>query len=117
MTVGDLGYSDFYYPIREEIVPRRNITIHFANESITLPDMKHADIATHVKAPYYPITAQMMLTILMIMLSVLIFNLLLGLAVSDVQVFDFLISNKTKKHNTLYANIYLLMLVLIISFF
>ena len=85
MMIGDIGYDDLYYPFREEIAPK-NFTIVGTNGTVLSLHMDGADITTHVKAQYYPVTAQIMVTLLIFLLSIVIINLLQGLAVSDVQV-------------------------------
>ena len=79
MMTGDIAYDSLYYPIREEI------TIQHPNR--TFSNVDGADISTFPKSQYFPMTAQMMVALLILLLSIVILNLLLGIAVSDVQVY------------------------------
>ena len=72
--IGDVGYNDLYYPFRESLTKVSNHSGYYAI------------VNTHVKPQYFPITAQLMTSLLLILLSTVMINLLLGLAVADVQV-------------------------------
>ena len=54
---------------------------------MTVPKAGAILIDTQVKAQYYPVTAQLILTLLLLDLTIVLNNLLFGLAVTDVQVF------------------------------
>ena len=74
MMLGELEYEDIYYPERNTI----NLTI--TNNTVV------GEIQDGVKAQYFPFTAHMVLLTFIIFVSIIVMNLLFGLAVSDVQV-------------------------------
>ena len=82
MMTGELEYNDLYYPQRDHI--ELNIT-HGEGEN-----QGHSYgvgiIEDDDKPQYFPITAHAILAIFIVIVSIVIMNLLFGMAVSDVQV-------------------------------
>lgn len=74
MMLGELEYEDIYFPQRNTI----NLTI--INNTVI------GDIQDDVKAQFFPFTAHAVLLTFVIFVSIVVMNLLFGLAVSDVQV-------------------------------
>ena len=74
MMLGELEYEDIYYP------PRDTINLAIINNTIV------GDIEDGVKTIYFPFTAHIALLIFVIFVSIILMNLLFGLAVADVQV-------------------------------
>ena len=87
MMTGEIDYANLYYPTREEITLKRNKSVFHPNDTLLFSNLDGADISTFPKSQYFPITAQMMVALLVLLLSIVIINLLLGIAVQDVQVF------------------------------
>ena len=85
---GEIEFDNLFFPVRGEITPKRNITFELSGKNITLPDLKDADINTFSKAQYFPGTAHLIAMLAIILCSVVIMNLILGIAVSDVQVYE-----------------------------
>ena len=74
MMLGELEYEDIYYPEKNTI----NLTI--SNNTVI------GDIEQGVKEQFFPFTAHVVLLIFIIFVSIIVMNLLFGLAVADVQV-------------------------------
>lgn len=74
MMLGELEYEDIYYPEKNTI----NLTI--TNNTVI------GDIEQGVKEQFFPFTAHVVLLIFIIFVSIIVMNLLFGLAVADVQV-------------------------------
>ena len=72
--LGELEYEDIYYPQKDTI----NLTIH--NNTIS------GVIEDGFKIQYFPFTAHVVLLTFIIFVSIIVMNLLFGLAVTDVQV-------------------------------
>merc|ERR1719510_771157 len=73
MMLGELEYEDIYYPQKNTI----NLTIH--NNTI------YGVIEDGFKTQYFPFTAHVVLLTFIIFVSIIVMNLLFGLAVTDVQ--------------------------------
>eukprot|EP00095_Tigriopus_kingsejongensis_P001890 maker-scaffold287_size221780-snap-gene-0.24 protein:Tk01890 transcript:maker-scaffold287_size221780-snap-gene-0.24-mRNA-1 annotation:"transient receptor potential channel pyrexia" len=79
MMTGEIEYNDLYYPQRDTIV--LNITqSNDSTQSQGIGYIDDEDIPQH-----FPITAHAILTTFIIIVSIVIMNLLFGMAVSDVQ--------------------------------
>ena len=74
MMLGELEYEDIYLP------PRNTINLTIVNNTVI------GDIEDGVKATFFPFTAHAALLIFVIFVSIILMNLLFGLAVADVQV-------------------------------
>ena len=74
---GEIEYDKLIFPVREEV-----------QEKTTNQTDSISDIATIWKAQYFPITAHIIAFFGIILVSIVIFNLILGIAVSDVQVIE-----------------------------
>ena len=72
MMTGEINFDDLFFPVREEITPKRNITFTISGENITLPDLKDADINTFAKAQYYPGTSHLIGVLSILPASVLL---------------------------------------------
>ena len=72
--LGELEYEDIYYPQKDTI----NLTIH--NNTIS------GVIEDGFKIQYFAFTAHVVLLTFIIFVSIIVMNLLFGLAVTDVQV-------------------------------
>ena len=86
---GEIEYDKLFFPIREEITPRDKLAL--LNSTVEIPNLNASDISSFSKAQYFPITAHVIAFFAIILVSVVIFNLMLGIAVSDVQVTETLI--------------------------
>ena len=86
MMTGEIGFDDLFFPTRAEITPKGNITFTISGQNITLPNLQDADINTFSKAQYYPGTSHFIGVLSILFCSIVIMNLILGIAVSDVQV-------------------------------
>ena len=75
MMIGDIGYKDLY-PSTEKLALVRNGSIVNGDVYIKSAAMEQ----------YYPITAQIMFAVLLLLLSIVMINLLTGFAVDDVGV-------------------------------
>ena len=84
MMLGELEYEDIYYPQKDTI----NLTIH--NNTIS------GVIEDGFKTQYFPFTAHVVLLTFIIFVSIIVMNLLFGLAVTDVQVKSKLILHLNK---------------------
>ena len=74
MMLEELEYEDLYYPQRHTI----NLTI--TNNTVV------GEIGDDVKTQHFPFTAHLIVLIFIIFVSLIVMNLLFGLAVTDVQV-------------------------------
>ena len=72
--LGELEYEDLYYPERNIIKANINGT------TIT------GEIVEGVKHQYFPFTAHVIVLLFVVFISIIVMNLLFGLAVTDVQV-------------------------------
>lgn len=79
MMTGELEYNDLYYPQRDHI--ELNITDGGQGQSFARGVIEDDD-----KPQYFPFTAHAVLTAFIVIVSIVIMNLLFGMAVSDVQV-------------------------------
>ena len=87
MMTGEIEYDNLFFPVREEISPRRMITfVDFNGNNLTIANLSDADISTFSKAQYFPLTAHIIGFLAIVVCSIVIFNLMLGIAVSDIQV-------------------------------
>ena len=89
MMTGEIGYDNLFFPVRGEITPKGHISIPGVDGTIVIPDLTDADLSTFPKAQYFPITAHLIGLLAIFLVSIVIFNLVLGIAVSDVQVSRF----------------------------
>ena len=71
MMMGEIEYNDLYYPDKT---------------FITFTNATHAVEDSDPEINFFPMTAHMVLTIFILIVSIVIMNLLFGMAVSDVQV-------------------------------
>ena len=84
---GEIEYDNLFFPVRNEITPRGYISFtDFKGRNITIPNLTDADLTTFSKAQYFPFTAHLIGFCTIIFLPIVIFNLMLGIAVSDIQV-------------------------------
>ena len=74
MMLGELEYDDLYYPENHTI----NLNINGSVANGTLEE--------HVISQYFPFTAHLLVTFFILLVSIVIMNLLFGLAVTDIQV-------------------------------
>ena len=79
MMIGELEYDDLMYSETQKIV-LDNDSNGGNNSTIT------ADVVSEVQSQYYPFSAHVLVLLFIILFSIIIMNLLFGLAVSDVQV-------------------------------
>ena len=89
MMTGEIEFDNLIFPVREEVIPR--------HQTDTI-----SDIASFSKAQYFPITAHIIAFFGIILVSIVIFNLILGIAVSDVQVIETLLIRLTKLFSLQY---------------
>ena len=84
---GEIEYDNLFFPVRDEIAPKYYMT--FKDKfgiNVTIPNLAGADLNTFSKAQYFPITSHIIGFLAILLVSIVIFNLILGIAVSDVQV-------------------------------
>ena len=84
---GEIEYDNLFFPVRDEIAPKNYLT--FKDKlgiNVTIPNLTGADLTTFAKAQYFPITSHIIGFLAILLVSIVIFNLILGIAVSDVQV-------------------------------
>jgi hypothetical protein len=74
MMLGELEYDDLYYPQDQTI----NLTINGSFASGTIDQ--------ETKSQFFPFTAHILVTVFVLLVSIIIMNLLFGLAVTDIQV-------------------------------
>ena len=87
MMTGEIEYDNLFFPVREEITPRGSITFtDFRGKNITISNLTNADVSTFSKAQYLPLTAHVIGFFAIIVCPIVIFNLMLGIAVSNIQV-------------------------------
>jgi ABC-type multidrug transport system fused ATPase/permease subunit len=82
MMTGEIEYNDLYYPQKQII---NFTTTNKGNES---DGFLHGvgDIQEVTEPQFFPVTAHAILTVFILIVSIVIMNLLFGMAVSDVQV-------------------------------
>ena len=78
MMLGELEYDDLMYSDEQKIV--LNQIPNSNNTKIT------GAIISQVQSQYYPVAAHLLILVFIILFSIIIMNLLFGLAVTDVQV-------------------------------
>jgi hypothetical protein len=78
MMTGELEYNDLYYPMGQ------NITLNL-NDIDALGNV-HGIIEEVEQKQVFPFTGHVLLTLFIVIVSIIIMNLLFGMAVSDVQV-------------------------------
>ena len=88
MMIGDIGYNDLYYPSIEKLELLKNGSIVNGDVYIRSSTMEQ----------YYPVTAQFMFAVLLLLLSIVMINVLLGFAVDDVGVCIFTVILNTIKN-------------------
>ena len=110
MMSGEIGFDDLYYPYKMVIQPTNdeksdyhhlgkeihisvpkfaetNGSIRFTNLSeIKIPNLFDADVNTSVKPPFFPGTGMFLVVLFIFFVPIVALNLLVGLAVDDVQV-------------------------------
>ena len=87
MMTGEIEYDNLFFPVREEISPRGLITfVDFNGNNLTIANLSNADISTFSKAQYFPVTSHLIGFSAIVICSIVIFNLMLGIAVSNIQV-------------------------------
>ena len=95
MMSGEVGFDDLAYKERELIQasmdPNRqinatNFTLSGAVPNIPIPNLIDADINTTRVQPLFPGTQKVLLVLFIFLIAILVNNLLVGLAVNDVQV-------------------------------
>ena len=57
IMTGEIDFDNVFFPVREEITPKGNISLLVSGDNITMPDLKYADLSTYAKAQYLPGTA------------------------------------------------------------
>ena len=72
--LGELEYEDLYYP------PRNIINLTISDNRVV------GEIEDDVKVQYFPFTAHIIVLFFILFVSIIVMNLLFGLAVTDVQV-------------------------------
>ena len=95
MMSGEVGFDDLSYKEREYIQtsmhPNRNINvtgfrIPGSVPDIPIPNLIDADINSSLVQPLYPVTEKTLIVLFIFLITILVNNLLVGLAVDDVQV-------------------------------
>ena len=94
MMLGEINFDDLYYPARMTLVPKWNYTgfnatlpfPEFNNSAFTIPRLIESDVLTDPKPQFYPGTALVLTFFMVVLMPVVIINLIVGLAVNDVQV-------------------------------
>ena len=76
MMIGELEYNDLMYSEDQKISLELDILTGHAE----------GNIDSEVKSQYYPFSAHFLVTVFIVFFSIIIMNLLFGLAVTDVQV-------------------------------
>ena len=114
MMTGEVNFDDLYYPFKMVIQPSKlinpdrpfpdigtNFTLKIQNfeqmpgnlklsniSEYVLPNLFNADVNTSPKPPFYPGTGTILVAVFIYLVPVVMFNLLVGLAIDDVQVID-----------------------------
>ena len=83
MMTGELEYNDLYYPQRD------HIELNITDGGVAGHSFARGVIEDDDKPQYFPFTAHAVLTAFIVIVSIVIMNLLFGMAVSDVQVSSF----------------------------
>ena len=92
MMSGEVGFDDLAYKERELIQAskdpsrKRNATQFTLSEAVPLPNLIDADINSTRVQPLFPGTQKVLLVLFIFLIAILVNNLLVGLAVNDVQV-------------------------------
>ena len=87
MMTGEIEYDNLFFPVRNEISPRSSIAfVDFNGMNLTIANLSNADISSFSKAQYFPLTAHLIGFMAIVVCSIVIFNLMLGIAVSNIQV-------------------------------
>jgi hypothetical protein len=84
MMTGELEYNDLYYPQKEYITVLHPVSGQAAAASGFTS--YNASIEEKELQQFFPVTAHLVLTAFILVVSIVIMNLLFGMAVSDVQV-------------------------------
>ena len=74
MMLGELEYDDLYYPQKKTL----NLTIDNT--------IGYGEIVEETQSQFFPFTAHILVTVFILLVSIIIMNLLFGLAVTDIQV-------------------------------
>ena len=95
MMSGEVGFDDLSYKEREYIqpsmYPNRKINVSEFRipgsvPDIPIPNLIDADINSTLVQPLYPVTEKTLIVLFIFLITILVNNLLVGLAVNDVQV-------------------------------
>ena len=81
--LGELEYDELYYP-KDQVI-NLNLSGGVINSS-SLGGNITGDIDEITKSQYFPVTAHVLVFFFVVLVSIVIMNLLFGLAVTDVQV-------------------------------
>ena len=73
MMLGEFDYNDLYYPQKEFI------------NTTTINNTNVTEIVSVSEGQVFPVTAQLLVFIFIFLVSIILMNLLVGLAVSDIQ--------------------------------
>ena len=74
MMLGELEYDELYYPQKQTL----NLTID--------DTVAYGEIVQETQSQFFPFTAHILVTVFILLVSIIIMNLLFGLAVTDIQV-------------------------------
>ena len=95
MMSGEVGFNDLAYKERELIqasmdpnrqIKATNFTFPESVPNIPIPNLIDADINSTRVQPLFPGTQKVLLVLFIFLIAILVNNLLVGLAVNDVQV-------------------------------
>ena len=93
MLAGEVGFDDLSFAEREFIEASKdpkyksNATKTTINgQTLTIPNPINPDINSNLVQPLYPGTERVLLVLFIFLVAILVNNLLVGLAVDDVQV-------------------------------
>ena len=81
--LGELEYNELYYP-KDQVISL-NLSSGIINGS-TLGGIVTGSIEEMTKSQFFPVTAHLLVLFFVVLVSIVIMNLLFGLAVTDVQV-------------------------------
>ena len=90
MMTGELEYNDLYYPTSEKLDLNGTYVImhHFKNDSygnVSKAKLRDVNISEETISQIFPFTPHILLALFVALVSIVIMNLLFGIAVSDVQ--------------------------------